>query len=389
MEKTERDGRVFVQKAEYGNTAQICSAAEELFKKLPAAKSLAAGTRVVIKPNLLAKHTPEKAVTTHPDVLRAVILALQKRGVTDITVADSSGGPYTPSAMKSVYAGCGITKVCEETGAKLYTECKSVHLPAAKHSGAVVQSFEVLKPIAEADFIINLPKLKTHVLTGMSGAVKNLFGCVPGMQKAEFHMRFPQRQHFVQMLVDLCETVNADIHIADGTLGMEGDGPAGGAARPCGFLLAGENPYTVDMALCEYMGFNTADVPVLQAANKSGLCGTAAETAPEIEQGVQWPANGFKHPRSYSGTMNFAENVPGPFKGLANRFMEANAPRPAIKRKLCIGCGKCAQICPQRVIEIKNGKAEIAYKNCIRCFCCHEMCPVKAIDVRRPFIYRV
>lgn len=379
------DNRVFARQSA-SNPQAIAAAVEQLFQSLPAAGRLSPESRVLVKPNLLSRHAPSKAVTTHPDVLRAVIWALQSRGVRHITVADSPGGPYSPAAMRGIYATCEITAVCEETGVSLYTDCNSA--PRASN-GRLVREFTLIEPVHSCDFIVNVPKLKTHVLTGLSGAVKNLFGCVPGLLKAEFHMQFPEREQFCQMLVDLCETVQADIHIVDGIIAMEGDGPAGGLARPVGLLLAGENPYQVDLALCHYMGFAPMDAPVLAAAHRCGLCDDHLTRSCLVggEEALHPLAN-FAHPRSYEGKLNFGERVPRFLQPLFNRATERVAPRPVILRRNCIGCRKCAEICPEKVIEMQRGKAFIHRKNCIRCFCCHEICPVKAIDIKRNPLFR-
>lgn len=360
---------------------ETSQAVTDLLHSFASFNQLAPNTRVLLKPNLLAKHAPEAAVTTHPFVIRAVVLALQAQGVTDITIADSSGGLYTPAMMKSIYAVSGITAICEETGAKQYLEC---HYGPKAADGKVVRQFNLINPVLESDFIINLPKLKTHVMTGMSGAVKNVFGCVPGLQKAEFHMQFPEKDRFGNMLVDLCETVKADIHLVDGLISMEGDGPAGGTPRQTNLLLAGENPYSVDLAICRYMDFPPMNTPFLAAAHQRGLCPDSFdESLLQGEDRAKSPFKAFQHPQSYSANLTFTSQLPKVFQPIADALQKWAAPKPVILRQTCIGCGKCAEICPQQVITIQDKKAKIKYKNCIRCFCCHEMCPVKAIDVHR------
>ncbi|MFV0412893.1 MAG: DUF362 domain-containing protein [Oscillospiraceae bacterium] len=373
---------VHVRRATYGNRPQIEQAAASLLSLLPAVQALTPESRVLVKPNLLAKHSPETAVTTHPDVLRAVILALHRRGVRHITVADSSGGIYTPSAMAAIYRACGIQQVCEETGAALYTACEFAPAPG---KGTLVKEFNFIKPVFECDLIVNLPKLKCHVMTVLSGAVKNLFGLVPGLQKAEFHMQFPQKQHFGQMLVDLNLTLPPTVHLVDGILAMEGDGPSGGTPRQTDLLFASQNPFTLDLCLCRYTGLAPMQVPTLAAAYQNGLCPERFEEellhseTPEERQSFA----SFTPPKSYSGPLNFSQQLPKILRPLVRLAEQWVSPRPVIRRAACIGCGKCAEICPQKVITLHSRKAHIAYKNCIHCFCCHEMCPVKAIGVRR------
>lgn len=362
-------------------------AVEKIFAASANAKQLTANSHVLIKPNLLAKHVPEAAVTTHPAVLRAVIEALQRRGVHSITVADSAGGLYNTNTMKAIYKASGLAAVCEDTGAALYLACKAS--PKAVPCGTRVHTFNLIEPLHTADFIINLPKMKTHVMTGLSCATKNLFGCIPGLEKAELHMRFPAKQDFGNMLVDLCETVKPQLHIVDGIMAMEGDGPAGGVPRAAGILAGGENPYTIDLAMCRIMGLAPANVPYLAAAISRGLCAEAIDTAllaGDVEKAE--PIKGWLLPRGQADT-NFSRNVPPFLRGVVNAGQKAIAPRPKIDRSRCIGCGKCAEICPGKTIMVADKKAHINAQGCIRCFCCHEMCPVKAIEVKRFSMFKL
>ncbi len=363
------------------DSPSLARAVEALLQKCP---SLTPESRVLIKPNLLAKHAPEKAVTTHPAVLDAVLTALKKRNVSHIVVADSPGGIYTPAAMKAIYQVSGLAQVCARYGVEAYADCKAV---PCKAEGKRVHTFNLLEPVHKADFIIDLPKLKTHVMTGMSCAVKNLFGTIPGLQKAEMHMRFPEKEPFGEMLVDLCEAVRPHLVIVDGILAMEGDGPAGGTPRKLGVVMGGADPYTVDLAVCRLMGLDAMRVPYLSAAHARGLCGEKLdETLLQGDIKAAAPRPDFKLPASYA-PINFAARAPRPLRWVMPGVEKLVAPKPKVDRAKCIGCGKCAEICPQHTIQVKERKAHIEPKKCIRCFCCHEMCPVKAIDVKHFILF--
>ncbi|MEG0804727.1 MAG: DUF362 domain-containing protein, partial [Pygmaiobacter sp.] len=227
---------------------------------------------------------------------------------------------------------------------------------------------------------------KTHMMTGMTAAVKNLFGCVPGLQKAEFHMRFPDREGFGEMLCDLCVAVAPALVVADGIVGMEGDGPAGGEVRAMGLLLGGEDPFLVDLAIAQIIGIAPQQVPYLAAAAARGLCPNvfpAAALAPGSDPLPHFLD--FKLPASFA-EITFGSKVPPGLRWATPAVVRFAAPHPVIHTARCIGCGKCAEICPGKTIVFQNKKAKILKADCIRCFCCHEMCPVKAIDVRHlPF----
>ncbi len=344
-------------------------------------------TKILIKPNMLSRHTPDKAVTTNPVVVDCVIAVLKEFGAKaeNITLADSSGGPASRGVIQGNYNTCGFSLVAEKHNVNLYTKMSSRTL---KTDGVMVKEFEVMRPAAESDVIINLAKFKTHVMTGMTGAVKNMFGVVPGLKKAEFHMRFPDKENFANMLIDLCQAVKPTFTIVDGIQAMEGDGPAGGSVRNLGLLLAGSDPYKIDMAMAYIMGFEAENLPVLKAAMDRGLVPARLEMT-DITGDVQryQRCEGYILPRSYR--LDFGDHVPRALRWATPAVEKFLAPKPKINKPRCIGCGKCRSICPQKTIEIKDKKAVINLKNCIKCFCCHEMCPVKAIDIKRSSFFKI
>ena len=367
--------------------AQVDAAVEAVFAFCQNAGRLGPHSRVLLKPNLLAKHPPERAVTTHPAVVAACIRACVRRGVLpqNITVADSPGGAWTPGGMRAVYEQSGVAAVCKEACAALYLGCKA---GMRKTQGERVRSFELIEPVLDAGFIIDIPKVKTHVMVGMTCAVKNLFGTVPGLSKAEFHMRFPAPEDFGSMLADLCEAVRPDMVVADGIVAMEGDGPASGTPYALGLILGGPSAYDVDLAVCRIMGISPQRVPYLAAAVRRGLCAAQAEEGMlcgDVQAAA--PRAGFRPPSSMMD-LTFAQKAPRPIRWLVPGAEKWVAPRPRVRRALCIGCGKCAGICPGHTIRVRGGKAHISRAGCIRCFCCHEMCPVKAIEVRRFALFR-
>ena len=190
------------------------------------------------------------------------------------------------------------------------------------------------------------------------------------------------------MIVDLCETVKTDFTIVDGIVGMEGDGPGSGIPRKFGIMLAGENPYTIDGAICSMMGFELTRPPIMNAAVKRSLIGENFDSAllcGDTEMFRQ--IDNFVKPQSYR--VDFSDRVPRAIRWATPTVEKLLAPKPKINKSACIGCGNCRDICPQKTITITDGKAVINMKNCIRCFCCHEMCPVKAIDVKRNIFFNI
>lgn len=336
--------------------------------------------RVMIKPNLVMKRSPDEATTTHPSLLRAVVKRLEALGVNDIVIAESPGGLYTKPLLKGIYDSCKITEAVEGTSAKLNFDTSFSDMGCENFEE--VRSFPIITPVHEADFIISLPKLKTHCMTTLSGAVKNLFGTIPGLTKPEFHYRFPEKERFCTMLVDLALTVKPDLTIVDAVDAMEGDGPSAGQKKYMGLTLAATNPFSLDIAMSKTIGLTPESVPTIKNSVKRKLnekytiCGDY-EKEPLVED--------FLMPRSK--TVDFKDNIPAFIRKPALFVMnKLFTPLPKVDTKKCVGCGKCAQSCPAKTISIESKKAHINYKNCIHCFCCHEMCPVRAISVRRsPF----
>ena len=373
------DNAVGIQRcADYGQQG-LDRAVEALFDLLDFARLLPEQGTVVLKPNLILKRRPEEATTTHPGVVRAVVRALKARGVAGerILIADSPGGLYNAAVLRGIYQASGMAEVAGDEGVRLNDDFGSETVAYA--TGVRCRQFQIINPIRSAALIIDLPKLKTHAMTGFSGACKNLFGCVPGLIKPEMHCRFPDKPEFGEMLVDLCELVRPRISLADGIIGMEGNGPTGGNPRFAGILAASENPHALDLALCAMIGRTPQEITTLASAVARGLVPASVEEL-ELRGDVPDPLliADFRRPDSQS--VDFVERLPGPLRAPVSRLL---TPKPVIRTKTCIGCGKCAESCPQHTIRIVEKKARISYANCIKCYCCHEMCPVRAIDIRR------
>lgn len=337
-------------------------------------KLFAKGKKVVIKPNLVMKKPPESAAITHPAVLEGLINILRRK-TDDITIAECPGGPYTKERMTAVYRTAGYIDMAERTGAKLCTELseEKVSFP----NGKVTKSFTVLKEFIQADVFIDVSKLKSHGLTVMTGTAKNLYGLIPGLEKAQTHARFPDMNDFSDFICDLNAAFKPDLAILDAIECMEGNGPTGGEPRFAGMLIGSDSTYAADMAGARLIGFDTTEIPMFSRAREYGLC----ENEVVIEGDNFTPISDFKHPDSHAG---------GLLKTLTkskNKFLqELVRSHPEINKKKCVGCGECVQCCPQKTIAIVNKKARIDKKNCILCYCCQELCPKKAVDIKKFFL---
>lgn len=217
-----------------------------------------------------------------------------------------------------------------------------------------------------------------------TGAVKNLFGMIPGVTKADYHFKMNDPDNFANMLIDICDYIKPIFSIIDGVEAMEGDGPSSGDIRKLGLLLVGDNPYELDLVACKIAGIE--NVPTNFHAQKRYLAtqnlNDIAFYGTSIEDMDIAP---FKLPGSTH--INFVEDRIPPF--IVNFLLDKVRPYPKVIQDQCIGCGICAKNCPPKVISMINQKAKIDTSPCIRCFCCHELCPEKAIGIKRHVLHRL
>lgn len=366
----------------------VDAAVEYIFEKSEITPLLTPTARVVVKLNLLRKASPEEAITTHPAVVGAVITALKKRGVKDILIADCPSGAFTVNRMKSIYSACGISQF-EGEGVRLNYDFTSTFKNCGTHR------FEIINPMLQRDVLINIAKLKTHAMAGMTGAVKNIFGVIPGLQKTEHHFHFPERDIFCSSVIELCEIVKPDLSIIDAVVGMEGEGPSAGVPRSFGFIIGGRNPYLVDRAAAHCIGIPRKVAATVDESVKRGL---APEKVSDItvvgdRTLIESPITDTLLPSTRA--TDCTDEFPRPMKkGLKYLFRKKLVSRPFVIAEKCVGCGNCAEACPQKTIEMKPKKnkgryAKVKTGNCISCFCCHEVCPEKAIDIRKNIVFRV
>lgn len=334
---------------------------------------LAKGDKVLLKPNMLEGLPPDRAVTTHPEVLRAVIREVKQLGAIPL-VGDSPGTTGTLKAAEK----CGILAVCREEGVELAQFDSTVEIPCP--DGLTIKKFTLASQLASVDKVISLAKLKTHTFMGATGATKNLFGCIVGMQKAQFHLRLQARREFAGMLIDLARLVKPVLSIVDGVVGMEGNGPRNGRPIHAGLLLAGENCFAVDVVMAEVMGFKPESLPLTALALKLGL--TPALDGIELTGSAGSLRLQFTEPRSLR---SLEDRVP---KWAAEFGREHLTARPKILES-CIGCGRCAVHCPPRAMAVIAGKVNIDYAKCIRCYCCQELCPENAVKLQEGHLLKL
>ena len=336
------------------------------------------GTKVVIKPNLVSFLPPDKAATSHPVVLNALIRILNEKGAR-ITVGDSPGGLFNSVYVNRVYKATGMNSIRGASLNKNFSQ--SVH---HSDSALCATEFAYTSYLDNADVIINLCKLKTHGMMGMSNAVKNMFGIIPGTVKPEFHFKFPNHNDFADMLIDLNESFKPHLCICDAVTGMEGNGPTSGTPRDIGLIAASENPYKLDLVCANIIGLEKDNVPTLKRAFERGLAPSDAGQVVTEGDINDFIIGDFELIPRKSITFNDAGG-----SIMAGIIRKCMCSRPALLKHKCIGCGECFRICPAKAIEMKNNLPVIDRSKCIYCFCCQEFCPKGAMQVKRPIIARL
>lgn len=344
--------------------------------------------RVLVNPNFLKSADPDSAVATHPAVLRAVLRLLQEYGCRDTLYGDSPG---TGTGAK-VADRLDLSREEPIHGARFTPMTQEVRVPFAE--GLTETEFYFAQEVTQVDAIVNVCKMKTHALMRITGAVKNPFGLVCGYRKAMEHAKFPNASLFARMLADIHRCVSLRLHIMDGIVAMEGNGPGAGEPTPMGLLLFSTDPVAIDTVFCHLIGLDPQAVPtnVQGAAMGIGTCDQS-----QIELVLADPSGA--HPVDLSGfcelygkpdfkaertKTNLTNRLVGLLR-ILERFQEKRR-RPVIDSAKCVACGLCAEHCPVpgKALHFSNGRDRppvYDYDACIRCYCCQELCPKQAISV--------
>jgi uncharacterized protein (DUF362 family)/Pyruvate/2-oxoacid:ferredoxin oxidoreductase delta subunit len=358
----------------------VNSAIAQLLTLLPGWEApFASSNQVLLKPNLLMRRLPEEATTTHPEVVRQMAIRMQTMGKSCL-LADSPGGPFSETLLSRVYEGCGMTKLAREGLLRLNSNVKHCEIEVA--NGLILKRMTIAAFAASGMPMLNICKLKTHMMMTFTGAVKNIFGIVPGALKAEYHFRMPGEDDFADALIDICLAGQPKFNVMDAIVAMEGAGPSSGNPRETKLLLASLDPFALDLVATHLIGLAPAAVPTVRRSIARGL---SPDNVDEVELvGLkldQACINDFAIPITKG---------PSFLGGRAKRIADAAIrPLPVFNFKICTGCGICARHCPAKVIEMRQGRPHLKLAGCIRCFCCHELCPSKAVDIKRKPLMRL
>jgi uncharacterized protein (DUF362 family)/Pyruvate/2-oxoacid:ferredoxin oxidoreductase delta subunit len=332
------------------------------------------GSKVLLKPNLLMAKAPEYGITTHPEVVRAVIKILKEINCS-VLVGDSPSvwGKYIEN-VDQVYEITGIKRICAEEGVELVMFDKR----------RMRRNFPLTTWLDNCDYLVNLPKFKTHELTLLSGGIKNLFGLVTGTYKTELHKNYFNIEDFSNMLVDIYQEVRPALTIVDGIMAMEGDGPGtGGKLRQAGLLLASSDCVALDSIMALIMGVRPYDVLTTREAAHRDLGMPDIHFMDIVGENLQELIAGpFLLPTSAIGR----KMIPEPLIKIARKLIKYY---PYLVRKNCIRCLACIKACPEGCIAMSDKGIIFDYTRCIACFCCQETCPERAIRVKKSLLAKL
>jgi uncharacterized protein (DUF362 family) len=334
--------------------------------------------RILLKPNMLGAYEPDRAVTTHPVVLEVIIDLLLEHDK-EVIVGDSPGGT---TSVQQVYQKTGLKELAERKQVQLvnFSEYGVVNKKTQHHN------FGISKYIFEADAVINVAKYKTHSLMYYTGAVKNLYGTIPGLKKSDYHKQNPDLKAFSSVISELYMAIKPQVvlNIVDGIIGMEGEGPSAGVVRDFKVMFASESGGALDTVAARMMGFKKEQLKYIEAVLQAeGI------SEKEIQLEERWQSFQYKNVK-IKRVSTFIKILAYSPKVLKNIFRKLYNYYPAINDN-CKLCKVCVNSCPVQAISVKEGatKPEINYEKCIKCMCCHELCPYQAVYIKKSWLAKI
>lgn len=337
------------------------------------------GRTTLLKPNMLGAYPPEMGITSHPTFVEAAIIYFKELGA-KVWVGDSANGIFP---IDSVWERTGIRDVCRRHGVE--------EKVFERESGALNNGLFVAKAVLDAEVVINLPRFKTHGLTVLTIAAKNLYGCVPGMQKTKYHRDNIDRREFAKLVVRIGEIVRPALNIVDAITAMDGNGPSAGRIIKMDTVIIGQNHHTVDAVCADLVGLKPIHLDTLEAAAELGVWNSDDKIDVVGEKLDDRRCGSFELPKTY--TKGWRDWWISLF--VIDKIWSGLTIKPRIDRTRCQRCGLCVKACPVDAItapeelKLEGPAPKVISKKCVQCYCCHEICPYKAIDLNESLGVRI
>lgn len=339
---------------------------------------------VLVKPNLLSsREPPEKHVNTHPSVARALCETLTGDFGCRVFIGDSCGS-LSPSSTERAISNSRIDAVARATDAEIYNVDSQPRQSVPAAHGRVLSEVMIPSNLQDFDLIISLPKLKTHQLTYITCAVKNLLGLVPGAGKKQAHILAPRGTKFASLLCDLFALIQPGVALVDGVVGMEGAGPNNGTLREMGVIGASTDCSALDSVMARIMNMEPTRIPLLREAAERDLGTVDADSIEVIGAPMaRFAAPDFKKPAAYANDLMLRLLPTSAARTVLEGFSRVHA---SIDQERCRRCGECARNCPSGAINYLDEREQYRVNpdDCISCFCCDEVCPFDAIIMKKP-----
>jgi len=377
--------KVYLKACASYDDPQIVDKIREGLAQIDFDPKLFSGMRVGLKPNLLLPSNPDRAIITHPKFFETIVQIIKENGGIPVLLENPAIHGLNTLLKKTPY-GDLVDSLDVEVPDMLPTQM--IPFDDAHR----YKKIEISKSFFDVDILINLPKLKTHGLTIITGALKNLFGTIPGLKKSRIHLKAPSRDDFSSFMMDLFGALSHGfdppkpmLHIMDGILGMEGEGPGlSGKPRQIGVIIMGRDPLAVDWTATQIVKIPPEDVPTLKAGFERPFCISSAEEIDIVgDQITSLQLSSF----DASKNSIFSNAVRWPFT--SPLFKQLLVEKPVPNPEKCTLCYQCRQICPAKAISRAKDAAQIPaydYNACIRCFCCMEICPEAAIQSQKGWL---
>lgn len=327
------------------------------------------GMKVLVKPNLLSARPPEDAVDTHPEVVRAVVRLVKGAQATAV-IGDSPGGYY--KNIDHIFEISGMKKVAREEGVELVRFTTS----------RFVDGVPIARRVFDSDCVISVPKFKTHCITVLTAAIKNMYGTMTGLHKAVCHSKAPKEEDFAKIVAKIYSLTRPRLSILDGIRAMEGDGPSSGKVKNMNMVMASSDGVALDSVAAKLVGLEPLDILVTKEAYAMGLGEADLSRIEVLGDDIKgFITEDFKLPQT-----SLLKYIP---KGIARSVASIIRFKPHIDTRICRRCNLCKITCPVNCIEIEDNYCSIDYKRCVRCLCCHEVCPYKAVGIKRNILTKL